>query len=50
MNQVINSNFRKSKTLSGSVDPEVFCDDAIKGMERPDENNKPQIGGERVIL
>ena len=23
--------------LSGSVDPEVFCDAAIKGMELPDE-------------
>ena len=23
--------------LSGSVDPEVFCDTAIKGMEWPDE-------------
>ena len=36
--------------LSGSVDPEVFCDAAIKGMELPDEYKQAQLGGERVIL
>ena len=36
--------------MSGLVDPEVFCDAAIKGMELPDEYKQAQLGGERVIL
>ena len=39
-----------NRSLSGSVDPEVFCDAAIKGMERPDEYKQAQLGGECVIL
>ena len=32
------------------ANPEVFCDDAIKGMEWPDEYKHGRLGGERVIL
>ena len=39
--------------MSGTIVPEEFCefcDAAIEGMEWPDEYNKAQLGGERVIL
>ena len=37
-------------TMSGFANPEVFCEDAIKGMEWPDEYKHGRLGGEHVIL